>query len=332
MTHLPVLHFSDQPEHVLVTGATGFIGQRLVRALLADGHRVSALTRRPAEARSLLGEAVRCVTGFEELERDDSSFGGVDGIVNLAGAPVLGPRWSASRRAALTDSRAGLTHKLVAWIAAARQKPSLMLSGSAIGYYGIQDQQDSTALTEASAPQDIFMSRMCREWEEAAAGARAHGVTVACLRLAVVLGKGGGALPRLMLPIRLGLGGPLGTGRQQLSWIHIDDVLGAMAHLWRRQRAATATTATTAAGTGLAQAYNFSAPEPVSQLELSRAAARLVHRPCLLPTPAWLMQALLGEQAQLLTEGQRVLPVRLLADGYTFRQPRLEGALSELLA
>lgn len=314
-------HFADRPEHILVTGATGFIGQRLVRALLADGHRVSALTRRPARARQLLGGAVRCVGDFGELDHADAP---VDGIVNLAGAPVLGPRWGQARRAALQESRAGLTRRLVAWIAAARHRPTLMLSGSAVGYYGIQDQDDPAALTEASPPQDIFMSRMCREWEEAAHGARAYGTTVACLRLAVVLGRDGGALPRLMLPIRLGLGGPLGSGRQQLSWVHLDDVLGAMAHLWRRQRDATDTV--------LAGAYNLSAPDPVAQRDFSRTAAALVHRPCVMPTPAWLMRALLGEQAQLLTEGQRVLPVRLLADGFTFRHPALRGALAGLLA
>lgn len=317
MTASPVLHFGDQPEHVLVTGATGFIGRRLVAALLADGHAVSALTRRPGEAGRLLGPDVRCVADFQELDKP------VDAVVNLAGAPIIGPRWTQSRRVLLRASRTALTERLVAWIAQSPRRPSLMLSGSAIGYYGIQAQDDPAALTETSPPQDIFMSTLCQEWEQAAGAAREYGVTVACLRTAVVLGKGGGALSSLMLPIRLGAGGPLGTGRQQLSWIHLDDVLGAIAHLWRRHRA----------GAPLAEAYNLSAPDgPVAQRDFSRTAAALVHRPCLVPTPAWLMRALLGEQAQLLTEGQRVLPVRLLAEGFSFSHPRLPEALAGLLA
>jgi uncharacterized protein (TIGR01777 family) len=314
---MPSFHFSDRPEHVLVTGATGFIGRRLVAALLADGHRVSALTRRPDEARRLLGPDVRCVADLYALDVP------VDGVVNLAGAPIIGPRWTGARRAALRASRTGLTEKLVAWIAQATEKPSLMLSGSAIGYYGVQAQDDPAALTEASPPQAIFMSTLCQEWEQAAGQARRHGVTVACLRTAVVLGQGGGALASLLLPIRLGVGGPLGTGRQQLSWIHLDDVLGAIAHLWRRHRA----------GASLADAYNLSAPDgPVTQLAFSRTAAQLAHRPCFMPTPAWVMRALLGEQAQLLTEGQRVLPARLLAEGFAFAYPRLPEALAGLLA
>ena len=314
---MPTFHFSDRPEHILVTGATGFIGRRLVAALLADGHRVSALTRRPDEARRLLGPDVRCVADLQQIDAP------VDGVVNLAGAPIIGPRWTDARRAALRASRTGLTQKLVAWIAQAEKKPSLMLSGSAIGYYGIQPQDDPSALTETSPPQSIFMSTLCQEWEQAAGQARRHGVAVACLRTAVVLDQGGGALGSLMLPIRLGVGGPLGTGRQQLSWIHLDDVLAAIAHLWRRHRA----------GQPLGEAYNLSAPEgPVSQLAFSRTAATLAHRPCFMPTPAWVMRALLGEQAQLLTEGQRVMPARLLADGFSFAHPRLPEALAGLLA
>lgn len=307
----PSPNFGDAPRDFLVTGATGFIGQKLVRALLRDGQRVTVLTRQARQAAWLFDGRVDCISDMGQLPPTRR----VDVVINLAGARILGWRWTAARRAALRASRVGLTQKLVAWIAAADHKPAQLLSASAIGYYGVQARGDTATLTEDDGPQPIFMSDLCREWEQAAQGAAAYGVAVARMRFGLVLGTQG-ALPMMLLPVRLGMGGPLGGGAQRLSWIHVDDVIGAMAHLCR-------------AGTD--GAYNFTAPECLSQAQFSRVAAGVLRRPYGLPTPGWPMRWALGEQAELLLEGQRVAPQRLLADGFAFSHPRLAGALRDLL-
>ena len=218
-------------------------------------------------------------------------------------------------------SRVGLTRGLVAWIARAAHKPFLLLNASAIGYYGIQPIGDDSELTEDSPPQPVFMSDLCREWEEAAGEAARHGVQVECMRFGLVLGVGG-ALSMMLLPVLLGLGGRLGSGRQWLSWIHVDDVIGAMAHRWRHALAQPAP--------GIVGASNFTAPECVTQLQFSQAAARLWRRPAIMPTPGWPLRLALGEQSDLLLEGQRVAPSRLQREGYGFRYPTLVAALASL--
>lgn len=311
--------FDTRRRTVLVTGATGFVGQHLVRALLKDGHEVIALTRDPKQAAWRFDGKVRCIASMREL----ASGTLVDVVVNLAGARILGPRWSEGRKAALRRSRIGLTAQVVDWIARAEHQPFLMLSASAIGYYGTQRQGDAAALDEQAPPQPVFMSELCREWEETAATAARYGTQVECMRFGLVLGVGG-ALPMMLLPILLGLGGRLGSGRQWLSWIHVDDVVRGMAHRWRQ-----AAEATEAAPGGIG-AYNFTAPESVSQAEFSRTAARIWHRPAFVPTPGWPMRLALGEQADLLLEGQRVVPRRLEEEGFVFRYPTLDSALRSL--
>jgi hypothetical protein len=310
--------FDEHKRTVLVTGATGFIGQQLVRALLQDGHAVIALTRQPKEAAARFEGKVRCIASMDALAPMEA----VDVVVNLAGARILGPRWSDERKQLLRRSRIGLTQGVVDWIARAQVKPFLLLSASAIGYYGIQPLGDQTPLDESAPPQPIFMSDLCREWEEAAHAAASHGVQVECMRFGLVLGRQG-ALPMMLLPIRLGLGGRLGSGCQWLSWIHVDDLVRAIGHRWRQAAGAHAE-----AGVG---ATNFTAPECVSQLAFSQAAARILHRPCVLPTPAWPVRLALGEQADLLLEGQRVAPSRLEREGFVFRYPGIEEALRSVI-
>ena len=304
----PLFHGAERS--FLVTGATGFIGQKLVRALLRDGHRVTVLTRQARQAAWLFDGRVDCVTSMRQLPATRC----FDVVINLAGARVLGLRWTAARRAALRKSRVGLTGDLVAWIAAAQHKPALMLSASAIGYYGIQKRGDDAELTEAHGPQPCFMSDLCREWETAAQAAAPLGVAVACMRLGLVLGKQG-PLPMMLLPVRLGLGGPLGGGVQWQSWIHVDDVIGAMAHLCRATEA------------GI---FNFTAPHSVSQAQFSRIAAQVLGRPSGFPTPGWPLRLALGEQADLLLEGQRVTPTGLQRSGFVFTYPELAPALKSL--
>ena len=307
----PRVHFSDTPASVLVTGGTGFIGQRLVRALLADGHSVTLLTRQPRAAAWMFDGRVECVASFEALPRSRR----FDVVINLAGARILGWRWSPARQATLRASRIGLTRKLVNWIGEAEHKPAMLLSASAIGYYGVQARGDDTVLTEAAAPQAIFMSDLCREWEHAASGAAAFGVQLACMRFGLVLGTQG-ALPMMLLPIKLGVGGALGDGRQWLSWIHVDDLIGGIAQVWRG---------------GQGGAFNFTAPDSVPQKQFSQVAAAVLHRPCFMPTPAWPMRLALGEQADLLLKGQRVAPARLLDSGFRFRYPGLRTALESIV-
>lgn len=306
----PHARFGGSTRSFLVTGATGFIGQRLVRALVRDGHRVTVLTRQARQAAWLFDGRVICVSNMSELPASHQ----VDIVINLAGARILGWRWTAARRAALRKSRIELTHKVVDWIGAAEQKPAMILSASAIGYYGTQQRGDEAMLTESDGPMPMFMSDLCREWEQAAQAAVSHGVKVACMRFGLVLGTQG-ALPMMLLPIKLGLGGPLGGGTQWLSWIHVDDVIGGIAHLCRA---------------GDAGIFNFTAPESLRQAQFSRVAATVLRRPYGFPTPGFPMRLALGEQADLLLEGQRVAPERLKETGFVFRYPCLDGALRSL--
>ena len=319
VANTPPIEFDRVKRTLLVTGATGFVGQNLVRALLRDGHEVIVLTRQARQAAWQFEGRVRCIESMEEL----GMAAQVDVVVNLAGARILGPRWSEGRKTALRRSRVALTQRVVAWIARAEHKPFLLLSASAIGYYGIQKIGDASALSETAPPQPVFMSDLCREWEEAAGAAVQYGVQVECMRFGLVLGMGG-ALPMMLLPILLGLGGRLGSGRQWLSWIHVDDVVRAMAHRWQQALGAGQ------ANAGKVGATNFTAPECVSQADFSRTAARVWHRPAILPTPGWPMRLALGEQADLLLEGQRVVPARLEREGFVFRYPGLMQALQSL--
>lgn len=316
--HLSPLHFSDRSENVLVTGATGFIGQRLVRALVADGQQVIVLSRHPRQAAWLFDGRVRCIGSMDELP----SHTPIDVIVNLAGARILGWRWTAARKAICRQSRIDLTQRIIQWIAQAKHKPRLLLSASAIGYYGIQAAGDDTALPETAEPQPIFMSELCRDWEAVARSAVRYGVPVVCMRLGVVFGQQG-ALKMMALPIRMGLGGALGSGQQWLSWIHVLDVLRGIAFLMRLQAHDPAQ---------LRDTYNFTAPQPVRQKHFAEVAAKVLRRPCFFPTPAWPMRLLLGEQADLLLEGQRVVPANLQAQGFAFSYPQLHQALGDLLA
>lgn len=310
------INFSARAKRVLVTGGTGFIGQLLVRELVADGQDVIVLSRRPRAAAWLFHGRVKCIGGVEEL----ASNYPLDIIINLAGERILGRRWSLSRKQGLTQSRVKLTQAIVDWIARAEHKPELLLTASAIGYYGIQVQGDKTPLTEQSPPQAIFMSQLCREWEQVASGANAYGVPVVRLRLGVVLGHQG-ALRMMLLPIKLCVGGAVGGGRQWLSWIHVQDVLRAIAHIWQLHAAKSAVDNLV---------YNLTAPEVVSQYQFNRTAARILHRPCIMPTPGWLVRWLLDEQADLLLEGQYVVPQKLLETGFQFKYPKLESALTDL--
>ena len=307
-----VLRPSAGRKSVLVTGATGFIGRKLVRRLVERGDHVVVHARSAATAADLFGARVDIVTDLAQLPAETR----VDAVINLAGAPIAAVPWTRRRRALLRDSRLGMTRALLALVERLAVKPTTWINASAIGYYGARGGDD--ALNEKSAAGSGFQAELCRGWEETAAQAAEYGVKVATLRLGVVLGGDGGALPALARPVRFYAGAVLGTGTQWFSWIHIDDLLEVACFVLDEQT--------------LAGPVNATAPIPVRHAELMAAIASALHRPLWpLRIPARLMRAVLGELAELFVDGQRVTPERLLALNFKFRYPTISAALEQAL-
>jgi uncharacterized protein (TIGR01777 family) len=246
----------------------------------------------------------------------------IDAIVNLAGARVVGPPWTTARRQVLLNSRVGTTEALLQWLQQTGQRPQVWVQASAIGFYGVRPPEE--VLTEASAPGQGFMSELCVRWEQAAAQATALGIRQVVLRLGVVLGPGG-ALPQLLRPIRLGVGGRVGTGQQVMSWIHRDDVLTLIT------TALLGTPDNPQNNPPMQGVYNATAPETVPQATFARTAGQLLHRPVWLPLPAAPLRWALGEMAELLVDGQNVVPARLQREGFGFAYPTLRAALQSLV-
>jgi uncharacterized protein (TIGR01777 family) len=239
----------------------------------------------------------------------------LDAIVNLAGARILGAPWTRARRNQLLSSRLDTTASLVRLVARLAVRPAVLVSASAVGYYGIHG---SEPLDEEAAGQPIFQSQLCQRWEQAAQLATEHGVRVATLRFGVVLGLDGGALPALLRPARLGLSAVLGTGRQGMPWIHIEDALRLIEHAIGDHQ--------------LQGAVNAVAPEHVTQREFQQGLASVLHRPLWLRLPAWPLRLMLGEMSQLLLDGQHVVPRKCQQHGFWFKHPRLRAALADLLS
>jgi len=294
--------------HVLVTGSNGLVGSAVVKRLSIDGHRVTRLVRRtprPGEARWNPGEGT-----IESAALHD-----IDAAVHLAGAGIGDHRWSAEYRRELVDSRLRSTDLLATTLAAMERKPAVLLSGSAVGYYGASGDE---LLDESSPPGGNFLAQLCVDWEAATAPAEDAGIRVAHLRTGIVLSGHGGALGKQLPLFKLGLGGRLGDGKQWQSWISLDDEVGAIVHLLNSNHVGPA---------------NLTAPQPVTQAEFARTLGRVLGRPAILPIPSFGLKLLLGRERadNLLFTGQRVLPKVLLADGYVFRHPSLETALRSVL-
>jgi len=292
---------------IVVAGGTGLLGGALVRAMRGDGYHVAVLTRRPTHDADVLW-----APGSADLAWT-SVVNGADAIINLAGSSIAGGRWTAARKRDIRESRSQATRALVDAIAAASRPPGVFLSSSAIGIYGTRGDEP---VTEATAPGSDFLASVCREWEALAATA-ARISRVVLLRTGVVLAREGGALPQLALPFKLFAGGPLGSGTQCVSWIHIDDWVAMVK--WALENARV---------TG---ALNLSAPAPVTNAEFARTLGRVLGRPAWLRTPAFALRLALGEMADaLVLGGQRVLPDAAQRNGFVFRYATLEPALRDL--
>jgi len=296
--------------HILITGGTGLIGRQLCRVLLAEGHELTVLSRNPDAVPAKCGANVRAMASLDEWQPDRT----FDAVINLAGEPIVDARWTGQRKQALWDSRVTLTESLVRRIAAARHKPGVLLSGSAVGYYG--DRGDAVLDESAEAGAD-FPARLCEAWEAAALVARTSGVRVCLLRTGLVLSRQGGLLGRMLLPFRLGLGARLGNGKQWMSWIHIDDYVAMLLDLLRNEHAS--------------GPYNMTAPQPATNREFTATLAKVLHRPAPFIMPAWFLKPVMGERACLLLEGQKVLPHKIESAGYRFAFTNLAVALQDLL-
>ncbi len=302
--------------HIVITGGTGLIGRALSADLAQDGHQVTILSRDPAR------HALKPDQGVAVAAWDPANPGawaerlsGCDAVVNLAGAGVADARWSAARKAVIRDSRVRAGRALVAAIEQIGDRPRCLVQAVGAGYYGTRQ---SGPLTEEAPAGDDFLASVCRDWEDSTAAVESLGVRRVATRIGIVLSGEGGALPRMLLPFRCFVGGPLGSGRQPFPWIHIADVVGAIRFLIDRQ--------------DTSGAYNLAAPEQLDNAAFSRALGRALHRPALLPAPAPALRLALGEMAMILLEGQQVAPARLLAAGYAFRFTHAQEALQDILA
>jgi len=295
---------------ILITGGTGLIGRRLCKALLAEGHEPTVFSRNPASV------PVKCGAGVQALGAlaDWHPALDFDAVINLAGEPIIDKRWTAQRKQILWDSRVTLTEELVRRIAAAEHKPSVLLSGSAVGYYG---NGGDLMLDEAAEAGTGFAAELCKAWEDAARVAESIGVRTCRLRTAPVLSNDGGILARMLPPFRLGLGARLGDGKQWMSWVHIEDYAAMVLRLLRDDQ--------------MHGPYNMAAPNPVTNAEFTATLAAALRRPAPFVAPAALLKLAMGESASLLLEGQRVLPKKMEAAHFRFAFPTLAEALRNLV-
>jgi uncharacterized protein (TIGR01777 family) len=295
---------------VLVTGATGFIGSRLVASLSAAGHQVIALVRNPARA-EMLAPPITLITGLDQLPAASQ----IDAIVNLAGEPISDGLWTDAKRRRIIESRLDITGDVVSLIARLEHKPSVLVSGSAIGWYGLWQDQP---LTESAKSHACFSHELCEAWEQAAREADTHGVRVVCLRTGLVLGTEGGFITRMLTPFEFGLGGPLGSGRQWMSWIERDDLIRLIAHVIAKSE--------------IAGPINATAPIPVTNNKFTEELARRLHRPAPFRIPDALLRRIGGDFAsELLLGGQRVLPNKALSNGFVFRHETVRSAFDAIL-
>lgn len=299
---------------IVLAGGTGFIGKALRESLTERDHEVVILTRQvsrenDAGIRTRFRHWNPPEGGTWEKELD-----GAGAVINLSGEPIVGKRWSVAQKKRILESRTQTAGALVRAFEKARVKPGVFINASAIGYYG--ERGDET-VTEETRQGNGFLAETCKTWEAEVLKAEGLGLRVIRLRIGIVLEKGGGALAKMLPPFQLGLGGPLGSGLQWMSWIHLKDLVGLIHFLLEKKETR--------------GAFNATAPNPVTMKEFARTLGRVLRRPAFFPVPTFVLKILLGESADLLLTGQRVLPKHALEAGYRFQFPELEPALKEIL-
>lgn len=298
--------------HIVIAGGTGFVGNALTANLTADGHRVTVLTRDPDTKPPKPNVTyVKWLTGNNPPANE---LRNVDAIVNLAGASINSGRWTTKRKKEILHSRIHATEAVIDIMKRLPVKPSVLVNASAIGYYGMSETETFTE--ESIVEADDFLAGVVRRWEEEARMAENEGIRTVVARFGVILGIDG-ALPRMVLPYKLWAGGTVGSGRQWLSWVHIDDVVGIIRLAIEN--------------TDIKGPLNVTAPEPERMKEFGETIGQVMNRPHWIPVPAFVMRTALGEMSNLLLKGQRVLPEKATEQGYTFRYPRLHLALQQLL-
>lgn len=292
---------------VLVTGGTGFIGRYLIDTLSVENARIEVLTRDADDAAQFLPSGARAIESLDQASEPQI-------IVNLAGENLAGGRWTEARKQEMRESRLSITRDLLAFIERCETKPELLISGSAVGYYGARGDE---VLDESKSAADEFQSHLCEDWEAEALKAEALGVRVCCIRTGIVLGADEGALAQMITPFKFGLGGHFGSGRQYMPWIHIADEIGAIRFLMDHAECR--------------GPFNLTAPNPATNREFTDTLARVLNRPSFAWVPAFMLKLMLGEMAHLLLTGQRAVPSALEKAGFEHQYPELKTALTQLV-
>jgi uncharacterized protein len=301
---------------VAVTGATGFVGSRLVARLCEEGHQVVALVRNPEKfSQQVASHPSLTVIPYKAQAAGDwqTALAGCDGVVNLAGEPIAADRWTPARKQEILASRQVGTQRLVEAIAAASPRPSVLINASAIGYYGFSE---TATFDETSPAGSDFLAQVCQAWEAEAQKVEALGTRLVILRLGIVLGLGG-AIAKMLPPFMLYAGGPIGSGRQWFSWVHREDVVNLILQALTQP--------------SLSGVLNATAPEPVRMKELCQVMGEVLSRPSWMPVPDFVLEMLLGEAAQVVLQGQQVLPKRTQSLGFQFQYPNIKLALAQFL-
>jgi len=289
---------------VLITGGTGFIGSNLCSRLLEKNHDVILLVRDPRKANTTL----QTITNLSELDNATA----LDVVINLAGEPIANKRWSQKQKQRIISSRIDTTKNLIEFFKRVDHKPRLLINGSAIGYYGIDE--SAAPIGEGASGDASFSSQLCKQWESVAMEAEPMGIRTCLLRTGIVLGKGGGALEKMLLPFKMGFGGKIGNGKQWMSWIHLDDLVGIILYCMENDN--------------INGAVNGTAPSPVTNEAFTKALGKVLHRPTFLPLPTIMVNLLMGQMGnELLLKGKKIVPTKIAKEGYQFKYLHLEEAL-----
>lgn len=316
--HLQVIPFKSKLMKVAITGATGFVGSRLVERLSATGHQVLVFSRNSDKAQRVFPKSA-----YPQLEivsytptqpgSWQDAIAGCDGVVNLAGAALADERWTPERKQEIINSRVKLTENIVSAIVNANPKPTVLVNASAVGYYGTSE---TATFDETSPSGEDFLAEVCQRWEAAANKVKDSETRLVIIRIGIVMGMGG-ALEKMLTPFKLFAGGPLGDGNQWFSWVHRDDLVNLIIHSLTHPE--------------IEGVFNGTAPNPVRMKEFCQSLGQVINRPSWLPVPAFALEAILGDAAKLVLEGQQVLPKKTQQTGFEYKYPQLEPALREIL-